>query len=136
LEHWKEREPGFRARRARILERLGYVPAYATAEQGGPVDIAPKERARRRISTPAGQEVSQSEFEQMVRDLGVEEAEARRQARHPAATGAPRTTGGRRARNRASGGAEAAPAPPPADAPGTDPPKERKPRNRRHGRPR
>ena len=43
LQHWKEREPGFRARRARILERLGSVPPYATAEQGGPIDVQPKE---------------------------------------------------------------------------------------------
>src|SRR4030095_8126403 len=35
LQHWKEREGSFRARRARIVERLGYVPAYATVEQGG-----------------------------------------------------------------------------------------------------
>ena len=46
LQHWKEREPGFRARHARILERLGSVPAYATAEQGGPVDVQPKEHGR------------------------------------------------------------------------------------------
>ena len=44
LQHWKEREPNFRARHARILERLGTVPPYATAEQGGPVDVTPKER--------------------------------------------------------------------------------------------
>ena len=30
LQHWKEREPGFRARHARILERLGMVPANST----------------------------------------------------------------------------------------------------------
>ena len=43
LTHWKEREPGFRARHARILETLGEVPAYATVAQGGPVDVAPKD---------------------------------------------------------------------------------------------
>ena len=44
LTHWKEREPGFRARHDRIVETLGAVPAYATTAQGGPVDVAPKER--------------------------------------------------------------------------------------------
>src|SRR3954467_9235891 len=54
LQHWKERESGFRARHARILERLGTVPAYATAEQGGPIDVTPKETGRRRnASAPA-----------------------------------------------------------------------------------
>jgi len=58
LQHWKEREPGFRARRARILERLGDVPPYATVEQGGPIDVTPKERVRRRsVAAPPGQEV-------------------------------------------------------------------------------
>ena len=56
LQHWKEREPGFRARHARILERLGSVPPYATAEQGGPIDVQPKERKRKSVTAPAGQE--------------------------------------------------------------------------------
>src|SRR3954447_2343180 len=76
LQHWKEREPGFRARHDRILERLGTVPAYATVEQGGPIDVQPKEGGRRRksVSAPPGQEVSAAEFQEMVRDLGVDEA--------------------------------------------------------------
>ena len=36
LTHWKEREPQYRARRQRIVDELGYVPAYADA--GGDVD--------------------------------------------------------------------------------------------------
>src|SRR4051794_19257537 len=95
-QHWKEREPGFRARHARILERLGTVPAYATAEQGGPVDVQPKERKRRSVSAPPGQEVSATEFQEMVRELNVDE-----QSPQPAATGAAasgRPVGGRRAR--------------------------------------
>src|SRR3954454_3638073 len=65
LQHWKEREVGFRARRARILERLGSVPPYATVEQGGPIDVQPKEHGRRRtISAPPGQEVSATEFKE------------------------------------------------------------------------
>src|SRR3954452_1219708 len=87
LQHWKERESGFRARHARILERLGSVPAYATAEQGGPIDVTPKETGRRRnVSAPPGQEVSATEFKEMVRDLHVEET-PEPAARPPAATG-------------------------------------------------
>jgi SecD/SecF fusion protein len=76
----------------------------------------------------------------MVRDLGVEEATAQRDARQPAATGAGRPVGGRRARARAEGG-NGSPPPPPADGPsssgnGEGDAKDRKPRNRRHGRPR
>jgi SecD/SecF fusion protein len=143
LQHWKEREPGFRARHARILERLGLVPAYATVEQGGPIDVQPKQGGRRKsISAPPGQEVSASEFQEMVRDLGVDEATAQRDARQPqpAATGASgRPTGGRRARARAEGGGNGTPPPgaSPSSGNGEDgDAKDRKPRNRRHGRPR
>jgi SecD/SecF fusion protein len=140
LQHWKEREPGFRARRARILERLGSVPPYATAEQGGPIDVQPKEHGRRRtVSAPPGQEVSAAEFQEMVRDLGVDEATAQRDSRQPAATGAGRPAGGRRARARAAGGGNGSPPsggqPSSPDGENGDA-KDRKPRNRRHGRPR
>jgi SecD/SecF fusion protein len=139
LVHWKEREPAFRARHARIVETLGEVPAYATAAQGGPVDVTPKERGgRRRVTAPPGQEVSQAEFQEMVRDLDVEPERTQEQPQ-PAATGAARPAGGRRARARANGMAPPAgtgQAPPPRDGDGDATPKERKPRNRRHGRPR
>src|SRR4051812_41428540 len=104
LTHWKEREPSYRARHARILETLGAVPPYATAAQGGPVDVTPKTRGGgRRITTPAGQEVSQTEFQEMVRDLDVQ-PEPQPQAEQPQPAGAGRPAGGRRARERASGG--------------------------------
>ncbi|WP_028058612.1 protein translocase subunit SecDF [Candidatus Solirubrobacter pratensis] len=138
LTHWKEREPGFRARHERILETLGEVPAYATTAQGGPIDVAPKDskRGRRRVTTPVGEEVSGSEFTEMVRDLGLDE-EKGKPAREPAATGASRPVGGRRARARQSGGAPpAGPSSPQPPDGGSQEPKERKPRNRRHGRPR
>ena len=45
LVHWKEREPVYRTRRARIREQLGYVPAYARA----PADVEPR---RRRAGVP------------------------------------------------------------------------------------
>ena len=97
LQHWKEREPGFAARRKRILETLGEIPAYATTAQGGPIDVAPKERKRRSVSAPPGQEVSAAEFQEMVADLGVEEAERERESRSSAATrGGRRHPSGRR----------------------------------------
>ncbi len=147
LQHWKEREPGFRARHARILERLGRVPAYAVADQGGPVDVQPKERKRRSVSAPPGQEVSASEFQDMVKDLGIDEA-TERQPAAAAAASAPasgRPAGGRRARARANGGetppsgsGEGDATPPPTGGNGENDSaaKERKPRNKRHGRPR
>jgi len=143
LQHWKEREPGFRSRHARILERLGSVPPYATAEQGGPIDVQPKERKRKSVTAPAGQEVSASEFQDMVRDLGIDSE----QPVAPAATTAAasgRPVGGRRARARANGGGsgsvsatDQANTVENGDAGNGDAEsKERKPRNRRHGRPR
>jgi SecD/SecF fusion protein len=142
LQHWKEREPGFRARNARILERLGMVPAYAVADQGGPVDVQPKERKRRSVSAPPGQEVSATEFQEMVKDLGIDEATERQPAAAAAAAAGPsgRPAGGRRARARANGGAEpssGAGTPPATDGnTENDAAKDRKPRNKRHGRPR
>ena len=157
LAHWKQREPVYRAREHRILETLGAVPAYATAAQGGPVDVAPPApRGGRRsgVTTPQdpSQGVSRTEFDDMVRNLGIEEAARREPA--AAARGASRPAGGRRARARGNGGGGApgaAPPQPPRSAgdgesdaspggPGTtaagEAGKPRKPRNRKHGRPR
>ncbi len=74
LTHWKEREPQYRARRKRIEDELGMVPAYA----GGGADIEPvAKRTRRpgRITTPQAETVSAAEFEQMKRDIAEEERE-------------------------------------------------------------
>ncbi len=76
LTHWKEREHGYSARRARIVAEHGFVPAYA---DGGDVDPTPsKVRRTGSITAPQDQEVSLSEFEQMKRDLGIEVEEAKR----------------------------------------------------------
>ena len=111
-------------------------------QQGGPVDVAPAgpRGGRRGVTTPQdpSQGVSRAEFDDMVANLGIEEAERR----EPAAAGraAARPTGGRRARAR---GETPPPATPPAgpggSAPADEPgetPKPKKPRNRKHGRPR
>ena len=114
LVHWKEREPVYRAREQRIRGELGYVPAYATALAGEPVDVAPKERGRRgALTAPAdpSQGVSRAEFEEMVADLGVraeEPAAAARAAARPAG-GPPRPFARQRrarapARRRSDGG--------------------------------
>jgi SecD/SecF fusion protein len=142
LTHWKEREPVYKAREARIKRELGEVPAYATAAQGGPVDVAPSDSRRpsRAVSADPAQGVSQAEFDDMVANLGIEDA--RRRATPPAPTGGPqRPVGGRRARSRAAG-TSGTDAPPRADGE-PRPPKSgngetdsgRRPPNRRpHGR--
>jgi SecD/SecF fusion protein len=133
LTYWKEREPVYHARGERIRQQFGgVIPAYAVATAGAPVDVAPKE-TRRRVTQPAdpARGVSAQEFEEMVRDLGVEEAEQRQPA---AARAGSRPAGGRRARSRAQSQDPPAQQPPKDGSGGADKPK--KPRNRRHGRPR
>jgi len=138
LVHWKEREPVYRTRFRRIRDALGHVPAYAVATTGAPVDVEPGERRRGAATVTAAQDptqVSRAEFDDMVRNLGIDEAPA---PRKPAAAAAGRPAGGRRARARADGGqapgARPAGEPKPPDDAGPDKPKKR--RNRRHGRPR
>jgi SecD/SecF fusion protein len=137
LTHWKEREPVYKARESRIREQFdGMVPAYAVATAGAPVDVAPKDRKHRRdrVTQPddPSRGVSSDEFQEMVRDLGIEEEEAQ-----PAAARSSRPVGGRRARSRQNG-PQRPPQPPSSgssgDGGGGEKPK--KPRNRRHGRPR
>src|SRR6202044_1797161 len=73
LTHWKEREPIYRSRRARIVRELGAVPAYATALAGEPAE---KRRRTRRGSLIApeepGEQISRDEFQELVRDLDVD----------------------------------------------------------------
>src|SRR3954466_5516226 len=94
LVHWKEREAVYRAREHRVRGALGYVPAYATAFAGVPVDVAPKQRGRRGpLTAPADPtQVSRAEWDDMVRDLGVPNEEPAAAARRPG-----RPAGGRRA---------------------------------------
>jgi len=137
LSHWKEREPVYKAREARIRGELGALPAYAVALQGAPVDVAPAERRGGRrdaglAPVDPAQGVSREEFDDMVRNLGIEGQEPA----PAAAAGRPgRPAGGRRARMRAGQGGGAAP-PGGAGADDAPQPKPKKPRNRKHGRPR
>jgi Protein export membrane protein len=79
LTHWKEREPGYRARRRRIEADSGHVPAYAASG----ADIEPVRARGRgrpgRLTTPEPEgAVSTAEFEQMKRDLELETKEPSR----------------------------------------------------------
>ena len=77
LTHWKEREPVYRRRRARIAaDNGGVVPAYATvgaAAREIDVDAAAR-RPRRRLTEPPRPEVKAGEFRELVRDLKAEPA--------------------------------------------------------------
>jgi len=77
LSHWKEREEVYRRRRVRIVEDTGApVPAYATDAHGITVDPKGPKRPARRITAPEDPErgVSQTEFQQLVEDIAHETA--------------------------------------------------------------
>jgi SecD/SecF fusion protein len=124
LTHWKEREPVYQRRRSRIAEQFGgLIPAYAVAAAGAPADVAPQDERRRgrRVMEPEtpDRSVSQAEFDEMVRDLHVDEprastATADRAERDPAADADPEDLVMK------------------DDKPKRE--KQKRPRNRRHGR--
>lgn len=118
LTAWKEREPQWRRRRKVIVDELGSVPAYATAVGGAPVDVAPKERKRpgRRLTTPDDPtQVSREEFDEMVRDLGIEPSRAATAVQDDAADASPEDVVMQRP-DKGSGA------------------RKKRPRNKRHGR--
>jgi len=120
LTHWKERESSYRHRREHIVADLGYVPAYA---EGGDVEPVPtKVRRTGRLTAPQAENVSAAEFEQMKRELGLEEQRGRSGA---PTSGAPAATATRQSssapsraaapkQSRASQARPSAPAPAPA----------------------
>jgi SecD/SecF fusion protein len=78
LTHWKEREGHYRSRRASILADLGRVPAYADAG----ADVEPAQRRSRlsgRLTQPQPEVVSSREFEELKRELGIDEEPVARQ---------------------------------------------------------
>ncbi len=93
LTHWKEREGAYRHRRARIVRELGAVPAYATTATGAPEDVEPEQKSRRtrRGSLVApeepGEQLSRDEFQELVRDLDVEEGPAGKGSGKPKSAG-------------------------------------------------
>ena len=125
LTHWKEREPVYKARTARIIAELGAVPAYAVASAGAPVDVAPKQRKPGRRAADPSEGVSQEEFDDLVANLGVERGGSSRRRRASA-----RPAGAARARSSSS-----------APSGGEGPPGDSKPKSeaarkdrRKHGR--
>ncbi|WP_205698135.1 protein translocase subunit SecD [Conexibacter sp. SYSU D00693] len=123
LAHWKEKEPLYRRRRRKMLEQLGEVPAYATTPDGKPLEIQLSDDAPRRgrLTSPDDPErrVSQREFQQLVEDIQHE-------------TGPQRTATEERPDGRAADAA-------PEDLVMKDDKranKPKRPRNKRHGRPR
>src|SRR5207248_1823382 len=144
LTHWKEREAGYRARRERILADVGHMPAYAAA--GADIEPTPKRPQRTgRLTAPEAETVSAAEFEQMKRELEIEEEEAAASPRHTstltkrlAHTAEPEVPAPAGRRTRTDGAqrstvprakppprpkaAEAPKATPPAEAPDTAPP--------------
>ncbi len=117
LMHWKEREPSFRARRARIEREHGEVPAFAVTATGTLEDVEPerKRRRTRRGSLVApeqpGQQLSRDEFQELVADLDVDSDGV---PTHPPTRPVPAAP----SRGRAAGTAEAsAPAAVPASSP-------------------
>jgi SecD/SecF fusion protein len=158
LTHWKEREGSYRNRRARIVRELGAVPAYATTTGGAPEDVEPAKQRKRNVSIfgsgPAapgqtGDEISRDEFQDLVRDLDVENGTGTGPSRS-ARTGAgvaqkprqaKRTTAPEQPEQSGSAG-EQAQHDPAADLTPEDlvlkedkqAPKRKRPRNKRHGR--
>src|SRR5256886_154923 len=152
LTHWKEREGAYRSRRARITRELGYVPAYATTATGEAVDVEPeRKRGRTRrgglLAEEPGQQISHEEFQELVRDLDVEQrpvaVDGEAAARGEQAARASRRGGvAARAADEAAQEQQARPDPAadltPQDLLLKDAPqpreKRRRPRHRRHGR--
>jgi SecD/SecF fusion protein len=100
LSHWKEREPVYKKREARIRQEFGgLVPAYAVATSGLPADVEPTRPGGRRggrlTAATDPTNVSREEFDEMVDQLGVEGAGAGAVASRTA------VPGGRRARRAA-----------------------------------
>jgi SecD/SecF fusion protein len=87
LTHWKEREPLYRRRHARIAaENNGIVPAYATSGSAArEIDTEARRRSAARLTSPvrADGTVSGSEFRELVRDLKPEPRPTRPQPPPP-----------------------------------------------------
>jgi SecD/SecF fusion protein len=142
LTHWKEREPAYRTRRARLTRELGSVPAYATTAGGTPEDVEPEQKPRRnrrgRLTAPEepGQAISRDEFQELIADLDVDGNAGKQASSRAAAV--------------ASAEPDIEPEPEAPPAPPADPtadltpedlvlkdapkPKPRRQRNKRHGR--
>jgi SecD/SecF fusion protein len=153
LTHWKEREGSYRNRRARLVRDFGAVPPYATAQDGSPIDVEPaKQRRRQRkggllvAAEEPGEQVSQEEFEEMVRDLDIEREDVNgRRSRTGKGPSAATSTMPARRRTPKVPSAKAPAQPTVPQEPAADltpedlvlkeqPKRPKRPRNKRHGR--
>ncbi len=145
LTHWKEREPAYRSRRARIVGELGQVPAYATTAAGAPEDVEPaqKRKRTRRGSLVApeepGEQISREEFQELIRDLDVEgQPTSVKTDKRPASAGVAERPAAAEPAKDVEAQRDPAADLTPEDLVLKDEPKprekRRRPRNRRHGR--
>jgi SecD/SecF fusion protein len=130
LTHWKEREPAWKRRHALIAsEHGGVVPAYPTGAAGTVVEPDEPRRARPRVTAPDDPQrgVSREEFDEMVRDLHADPPPAPTAVVEPDPQPKPEPDATRDAD-------------PSELYMKDDPPRrsksQRKPKNRKHGRPR
>ncbi len=153
LTHWKEREPVYRNRRTRLVSEFGAVPAYA----GGPgAEVEPVEQRKRRrrgmvSAEDPGEQLSKEEFEDLVRDLDIEQEPPGGRRSRTAVAPPPRTAAPRGAQNGApaqsTASAESEPAESEPDSAADATPedvvlkdskeskrRQRRSRSRRHGR--
>ncbi len=145
LTQWKEREPVFRRRREGILAASGAVPPFADTNLD--VDVERRRVTRARLTAPEtpDRSVSKREFDDMVRDLHDEAAPESGGVRVAERAEPAPTRGSRRLAGPASPETPA-PAPPPpvrdsaADALPEDTVlkdiRPKRPRTKKHGRPR
>ncbi|MDO9354712.1 MAG: protein translocase subunit SecD [Solirubrobacteraceae bacterium] len=92
LVHWKEREPLWKRRVVAVAaSHGGVVPAYADAPKAAVAETATKSGPVR-LSADQGESVSDEEFQEMVRDLGLESATTRQPKAAARATTAPSRT--------------------------------------------
>ncbi|MDE3070949.1 MAG: protein translocase subunit SecF, partial [Acidobacteriota bacterium] len=124
LTHWKERESSYRNRRLRLVREVGHVPAYAglagMAAEGERTPERPRRTHRGRVVAPEqpGEQLSAEEFEDLVRDLDIEQVGEATATAPRARPGAPAATS-----QAAPAPAQTKPAEPaPADEPREDGP--------------
>ncbi len=90
LVHWKERESIWRRRAATVAaEHGGKVPAYADAPKAAVAEV--QRTGPVRLSADQPEAVSEEEFQEMVRDLGIENARAASAAKAERASSAAAT---------------------------------------------
>jgi len=125
LTQWKEREPVFRRRRAALIAQLGAVPPFADTKLD--VSAERKQAPRTRLTTPEAPDraVPKAEFDEMVRELHADGAPTQVAEREPLVV-PPAASPVR------DSAADALP----EDTVMKDDKRPKRPRNRKHGRPR